>query len=194
MSEVVMSERGGGRAPGGVGAGVTFGLLVAWAVHDAEEVATVPRWARTQVPELRERFPQVPEPVWRRLESIDGREFAAAVGAMALVVAAAAVQGHRTGGRSAFYQQAVDGFGLHGLVHLAQAAAVGRYTPGSVTSALTVVPFTLWARRRLRRAGVLLPARPGDAARSLAFAAVATAGAHAVARRVVGRSAGTRRA
>ncbi|WP_229843422.1 HXXEE domain-containing protein [Streptomyces chryseus] len=102
-----MSERGGGRTRGGVGAGVTFGLLVAWAAHDAEEVATVPRWARTHVPELRERFPQVPEPVWRRLESVDGREFAAAVGGMALVVAAAAVQGHRTGGRSAFYQQAV---------------------------------------------------------------------------------------
>ena len=41
----------------GVGVAVTFGLLVAWAVHDLEEVA---------------------ERVWQRLGSIDGREFAAA--------------------------------------------------------------------------------------------------------------------
>lgn len=62
--------------------------------------------------------------MWQRLESIDGREFAAAVGVMALVVTAAAADGHRTCGRSAFYQQALNGFGMHGAVHLAQAAAV----------------------------------------------------------------------
>lgn len=123
--------------------------------------------------------------MWQRLESIDGREFAAAVGVMALVVTAAAADGHRTCGRSAFYQQALNGFGMHGAVHLAQAAAVGRYTPGSATSALAVIPFTLWARRRLRRAQVLRPTRPRDAVRGLALAAVATAGAHVVARRLV---------
>ncbi|MFB7715743.1 HXXEE domain-containing protein, partial [Streptomyces sp. NPDC056105] len=134
------------------------------------------------------RFPRVPDQIWRQLESIDEREFARAVAGMAVVVAAAAVDGYRTGGRSAFYQGALNGFGLHGLVHLAQAAAVRGYTPGSVTSPLVVIPFTLWARGRLRRAGVLRPAGPRDAVQGLALAAAATAGAHLMARRVANRS------
>ncbi|NBE53746.1 HXXEE domain-containing protein [Streptomyces boluensis] len=165
--------------------GVTLGLFAAWALHDLEELATVPRWTRTQVPELRRRFPQVPERLWRSLEGLQGREFATAVGAMAVVFAAAAADGHRTGGRSAFYQTVLNGFGLHGLVHIGQAAVVRGYTPGSVTSPLLVVPFTLWARGRLRRAGVLRPTRARDAALSLALAGVAAAGAHAAARKVL---------
>jgi hypothetical protein len=106
---------------------------------------------------------------------------------MAAVVAAASAAGHLTGGRSAFYQAALNGFGLHGLVHLAQAAAVRGYTPGSATSPLLVVPFTLWARGRLRRAGVLRPTRPRDAVAGLAVAAAATMVTHAAARRLLGR-------
>lgn len=133
----------GGRA---VEVGVTFGLLAAWAVHDLEEAAALPGWARGRVPGLRQRYPRVPERVWRRLESIDGREFATAVGVMGVVAASAAADGHRTGGRSGFYQAALNGFVLHALVHLGQAVAVRRYTPGVVTSSLVVIPFTLWAR------------------------------------------------
>ncbi|MGW1028724.1 HXXEE domain-containing protein [Streptomyces sp. NPDC002577] len=172
---------------GGVGPEVTFGLLAAWAVHDLEEVAAVPVWVRGRVPELRERFPRVPERIWRRLESIDGREFATAVAGMAVVVAAAAADGHRTGGRSAFYQGALNGFGLHALVHLAQSAAVRGYTPGAVTSPVVVIPFTLWVRGRLRRAGVLRPARPRDAVQGLVLAAAATAATHVFARRLLRR-------
>ncbi|GHI09942.1 membrane protein [Streptomyces cellostaticus] len=167
-----------------MGASVTLGLLAAWAVHDAEEVVMVPRWVRARVPELRKRFPRVPERAWRQLEAVDGREFTTAVGAMAVVVAAAAAEGHRTGGRSAVYRTALNAFGLHGVVHLAQAAAFRGYTPGSVTTPLVVLPFTLWARGRLRRAGVLGPTRPRDALHGFAFAAAATAGTHALARRV----------
>ncbi|NGO14695.1 HXXEE domain-containing protein [Streptomyces sp. HC44] len=166
---------------------VTFGLLAAWALHDTEELVALPRWLRHNVPALRERFPAVPEAVWRRAESMDAREFTVAVGVMAAVVAAASTAGHLTGGRSAFYQSALNGFGLHGLVHLAQAATVRGYTPGSATSPLLVIPFTLWARGRLRRAGVLRPTRPRDAALGLAVAAAATVASHAVARRVLGR-------
>ncbi|MBL1084625.1 HXXEE domain-containing protein [Streptomyces actinomycinicus] len=164
---------------------VTLGLLAAWALHDTEELVTVPRWVRTRVPELRKRYPQVPEGVWRQLEAVDGREFATAVAAMAVVVGVAAVDGYRTGGRSAVYQTALNGFGLHGVVHLAQAAAARGYTPGSVTSPLVVIPFTLWARGRLRRAGVLRPARPRDVVQALGFAGVAAVGTHALARRVL---------
>ncbi|MGW7285164.1 HXXEE domain-containing protein [Streptomyces sp. NPDC054847] len=165
---------------------VTYGLLAAWALHDLEELATGPQWIRENLPVLRKRFPQAPDRVWRAMEAVDEREFTAAVGVMAAIVGAAAVAGHRTGGRSAFYQGAVDGFGLHGLVHLAQAATFRGYTPGSVTSPLIVVPFALWARGRLRRAGVLRPARSRDVVAGLAMAAGATAVAHAVGRRISG--------
>ncbi|MFI6465544.1 HXXEE domain-containing protein [Streptomyces sp. NPDC050528] len=174
----------GGRS---VEVGVTFGLLAAWAVHDLEEVVTVPGWVPGRVPGLRERFPRVPERVWQRLEATDGREFATAVALMGGVVAAAAGDGHRTGGRSGFYQGALNGFGLHALVHLGQAVVVRGYTPGVVTSPLVVIPFTLWARGRLRRAGVLRPTRPRDVVQGLALAAVATGGTHVVARRFLRR-------
>ncbi|TDT30181.1 uncharacterized protein with HXXEE motif [Streptomyces sp. BK208] len=166
---------------------VTLGLLAAWALHDLEELATVPGWWRRHLPALRERYPAVPEAVWRRAGSVDGREFAMAVGAMAAVVAAASAAGRLTGGRSAAYQTALNAFGLHGLVHLAQAGLVRGYTPGSVTSPLVVVPFTLWARRRLRRAGVLRATRPRDLAVALGFAGAATFVAHGAARRLTGR-------
>ncbi|MFF0559251.1 HXXEE domain-containing protein [Streptomyces sp. NPDC004266] len=163
---------------------VTYGLFLAWAAHDAEELARGPRRLRENLPELRERFPGVPERVWKAVESVDEREFATAVGVMALIVGAAAVAGARSGGRSAFYQGAVNGFGLHGLVHLAQAAAVRDVTPGAATSPLVVIPFSLWARGRLRRAGVLRPFRLGGVVTGLAVAAGATVVSHAVGRRV----------
>ncbi|MEX0170256.1 HXXEE domain-containing protein [Streptomyces sp. LMG1-1-1.1] len=165
----------------------TYGLFLAWAVHDLEELACGPRWLRENLPGLRERFPGVPEAVWKAAEGVDDREFALAVGVMALIVGGAAVAGGRSGGRSAFYQGAVTGFGLHGLVHLAQAAAVRGVTPGSVTSPLVVIPFSLWARGRLRRAGVLRPVGLGGVVAGLAVAAGATVVSHAVARRLAPR-------
>ncbi|MGW5779294.1 HXXEE domain-containing protein [Streptomyces sp. NPDC003863] len=166
---------------------VTYGLFLAWAVHDAEELARGPRWVRENLPALRERWPGVPERVWKAMESVDEREFAAAVGVMAVIVGAAAVSGARTGGRSGFYQGAVTGFGLHGLVHLAQAAVVRDATPGAPTSPLVVIPFSLWARGRLRRAGVLRPTSARGVAAGLAVAAGATVVSHAVGRRVAAR-------
>ncbi|MFF2653626.1 HXXEE domain-containing protein [Streptomyces sp. NPDC058045] len=166
---------------------VTLGLLAAWALHDAEEVALGPRWLKRHLPELRARFPQLPDRVWRAMERVDQGEFATAVAFVGGVVAAAATAGHLTGGRSALYQSALDGFGLHGLVHLAQAAAVRGYTPGSATSPLLVIPFTVWARHRLHRAGVLRPTRARDAVLALVAAGAVTTGAHLAAHRLATR-------
>ncbi|WP_405840311.1 HXXEE domain-containing protein [Streptomyces sp. NBC_01518] len=80
---------------------VTFGLLAAWAVHDLEEVAAMPGWARGHGPGLRQRYPHVPEQVWRRLESMHGREFATAVAVRGYtpgVVTLPLVAGARRGG------------------------------------------------------------------------------------------------
>ena len=46
---------------------VTWGLLVAWAVHDLEELATMAPASRRVVARLRARYPKVPDGVWERL-------------------------------------------------------------------------------------------------------------------------------
>ncbi|QFY08154.1 HXXEE domain-containing protein [Nonomuraea phyllanthi] len=152
-----------------VSPGVTWGLLAAWAVHDAEELATMARWTR----QAHERWPWFPE--------VSQRHATVAIGLMGGVMAGASALGARTGGRSPVFQAALLGFGAHGVVHLAQAAVARRYTPGLVTSPLVVLPFTAWAWRRLRTAGV--PVRAGESGRAglAAFPAVA-GGVHLLAR------------
>ncbi|QNS03832.1 HXXEE domain-containing protein [Streptomyces xanthii] len=168
-----------------VSAAVTLGLFAAWALHDTEELVAGPRWVRENVPVLRERWPGVPDGVWRAVEGVDEREFGVAVGVMAGIVGAGAVAGWASGGRSAAYQAMLNGFGLHGLVHMGQALAVRGYTPGVATSPTLVVPFAVWARGRLKRAGVLRAGRGWDAVAGLAWAGAATVVSHGVARRVV---------
>ncbi|MGW4791295.1 HXXEE domain-containing protein, partial [Nonomuraea sp. NPDC004297] len=70
---------------GRVPAAVAWGLLAAWAVHDAEELATMARWTRTARPRLERRLPQVP---WERLE-LSQEHVNVAIGLMGGVVAAA---------------------------------------------------------------------------------------------------------
>lgn len=158
---------------------VTFGLLAAWAVHDLEEVAVMPGWARGRVPGSRQRYARGAGAGVAATGGHGRGEFATAVVLMGVVVASAAGDGHRTGGRSGFYQGALNGVGLHALVHLGQAVAVRGYTSGVVTSPLVVTPFTLWPRGRLRRACVLRPTRLRDVAQGLALTEVATVGTHA---------------
>ncbi|GGV85985.1 membrane protein [Streptomyces griseoloalbus] len=147
-----MSEHGA--ESGGVSPAVTWGLLAAFAVHDLEELATMPTWAAAQVDRLRESYPKVPERVWSAMSVTPGHA-ATAIGLMGLVVGAASADGARTGGRSPFFQTVLAGFGLHAVSHVAQSSALRRYTPGVVTAPLVVAPFSLWAWRELRRGGVL---------------------------------------
>ncbi|MFF3861369.1 HXXEE domain-containing protein [Streptomyces sp. NPDC002209] len=143
-----------------VPATVTWGLLAAWVLNDIEELATMAR------------FSKVPQ-----------RRVNIAIGLMGCVVAAASAEGARTGGRSRFFRTAVTGFGLHGVTHLASAAALGRYTPGVATAPTVVIPYALWAARRMRSAGI--PLTNGDAREAvlhgLGLAAVTTATVHGVA-------------
>ncbi|MBB5779496.1 HXXEE domain-containing protein [Nonomuraea jabiensis] len=155
---------------------VTWGLLAAWAVHDVEELATMARWTRSARPQLEERLPWVP---WERLE-VSQRHVNVAVGLMGGVMAGASALGARTGGRSPVFQAALLGFGAHGVMHLAQAAVTRGYTPGAVTAPVVVIPFSVWAWRRLRAEGV--PVRTGAAAwAGLAALPILLAGIHAAA-------------
>lgn len=129
----------------------TAGLLVAWMAHDLEELATMSDNSRTLVTLLPD---WVPVPASVRQHGLTARYLTTAIPAVGLVVAAAAVRGYRTQGRSAFYQNTLLGFGLHGLGHLALSLLVGGYTSGVATAPTVVVAFWLWATRALQQAGV----------------------------------------
>jgi hypothetical protein len=85
-------------AEGRVPAEATWGLLLAWAVHDAEELFTMGGWIDRARPRLRARFPRVPEAVWDRL-ALTPAQARIAIGTVGVVMAAAAADGARTGGR-----------------------------------------------------------------------------------------------
>lgn len=178
---------------GKVPAAVTWGLLAAWAVHDAEELATMAGWARRAHPRLERRFPGVP---WARLE-VSQAHVNVAIGLMGGVIAGASALGARTGGRSPVFRTVLAGFGLHGVAHLAQAAVTRGYTPGAVTAPVVVIPFSVWAWRRLRREGITAGPR-GSAALGLAAFPLVTGGIHALAHTLTkrhrhGRASGDRR-
>ena len=140
---------------------VTWGLLAAWVIHDAEELATMSSWARTRLPRLRERYPWLPGRVWRAMAK-DQSETTLAIAGVGLVIAAASVLGAASGGKSVFYQLVLAGFGLHAVVHLGFSTLVRGYTPGVVTALVVVAPFSLWAWRRLAGQGLTTAVHSGD--------------------------------
>src|SRR3712207_7417572 len=73
---------------------------------------------------------------------------------------AAAGRGARTGGASPLFQATLAGFGWHAVPHVASAVLTRGYAPGVLTAPTVVAPFALWARRRLRRAGVTVAPTP----------------------------------
>ena len=128
----------------------TAGLFVAWMVHDLEELATMSDTSRTLVQQLPDWMP-VPDSI--RQQGLTTRYLATGIATIGLIVAAAAVRGYRTQGRSAFYQNTLLAFGLHGLGHLAVSLLTRGYTSGVATAPLVLL-FWLWATRALEEAGV----------------------------------------
>jgi hypothetical protein len=147
----------------------TAGLFAAWVAHDLEELATMSDNSRMLITRLPD---WVPMPASTREQGLTRGYVARGVAAVGLVVAAAAVHGYRTQGRSAFYQNALLGFGLHGLGHLGVSLLTSSYASGVATSPTIVLPFWLWATRALNQAGIpnrrSVPAAIGLAAGSIA--------------------------
>jgi hypothetical protein len=133
---------------------VTWGLVLAWLIHDAEEWITMPAWSARASGGKRpgqSRFRDLLYSVLRasRLEA------SIAIGLVGVLVIAASWAGSGSGGRSAFFQFVLLAFGLHAIVHVAQSVLARDYTPGVVTAILVVAPFSWWAWQRLDRAGVV---------------------------------------
>jgi len=161
---------------------VTWGLLAAWVVHDLEEILAFGPWQRAGgFRAMRRRLPFVPAGVFDAAETITPRRYAVAVGLVGSVVAVASARGTATGGRSALFQGLVTGFGLHAATHVAWSTAAGGNTPGIVTTPTIVAPYSWWARRRLRQAGLAAPVSPSEAAMSVVGAVLLIQGSHAAA-------------
>ena len=129
----------------------TTGLFGAWLAHDLEELATMSESSRV----LMKRLPGwLPVPASLRDQGLTDRYLATGIATVGVVVAAAALRGYRTQGRSTFYQNALLGFGLHGFGHIGLSLLVGGYASGVATSPTVVIPFWLWAARTLDQAGV----------------------------------------
>jgi hypothetical protein len=128
----------------------TAGLLVTWMVHDLEELVTMSDTSRTLVQQLPD---WIPVPGSIREQGLTTRYLATGIATIGLIVAAAAVRGYRTQGRSAFYQNTMLAFGLHELGHLAASLLTRGYTSGVATAPLVLL-FWLWATRALDEARV----------------------------------------
>jgi Protein of unknown function with HXXEE motif len=164
-----------------VGKPVTLGLFAAWLVHDMEEWFTMGPWSRNHA------RPDWGPARWTRLRwlqfGVSDDHVHVGITIMGALVAAAAIAGACTGGRSRFFQACVAVFGLHGIGHLALSAGFWGYTPGVATSPIVVIPYSVWAWRALGRAGVR-----GSAHRSMVDVAIAAillpvvlAGTHTIA-------------
>lgn len=164
---------------------VTWGLLVAWVVHDAEEFLAVPWWS-AQLPGLQERHPRVPLRVWRLIAP--GRvEAGVAIGVIGVVMTMAVIRGAGTAGRSEFFQVMLLGFGWHVLTHLAFSVLARGYTPGVVTAVLVAAPFSWWAWHRLGQAGLTEAVTASEVVLVLALLPLVLGGARGIGRLVESR-------
>lgn len=115
------------------------GLMGAWLIHDAEELATMSAWSAS------ERSPISP---------MSNKQVATAISLTGCVMAAASEAGRRTVRKSKFYQAA---FGLHSLTHVALSVISKGCSPGILTIPTVVIPAYVSARRTLKDQGIAIP-------------------------------------
>lgn len=164
------------------------GLFAVWAIHDAEEMATMAQESKR----IFARLPRGSRSMRRlRKRGISQAHVNLSIGLMGGVIATAAFRGAATDGKSAFFRGSVLAFGIHGIGHVLGSLVSRRYTTGVATAPLVVIPYWLWARRVLRRHNL----RDDDSAASrIAYAGVPVLWAvHGVTALVLGkRSLGPR--
>ncbi|WP_227997836.1 HXXEE domain-containing protein [Nocardia australiensis] len=124
-----------------------IGLFAAWAIHDIEEWLAIGSWGQGHGGDKNSRG-------GLRLPAPSTEQERTAIALMAVIFAAAAANGVRTGGRSRWFQATLAGFGLHGFGHIALSVAARGYTPGVITTPLVVFPFAGWAWKQLGKRGI----------------------------------------
>jgi hypothetical protein len=157
---------------------------VAFALHDLEEVLAAGRWGRTAPERLRARFPRVPARVAASL-AVTTPQVATAVGVVATGVAVTTALAWRGIDEDLGPLPAVlTAYTAHGGTHVLQSVVLREYTPGVLTVPLVIAPYSVWAWRTLRRAG--LRRTPGQMSRDARLGGAAAIGlalvGHAVGR------------
>ena len=154
------------------------GLALCYLVHDGEELLTYresSRWALGRLPE------GVALPAGLREHGWSQRHINIGVGLMGLNWAGAALAGLRSGGRSAWFQNALATWTLHGFGHLGLCLLRRGYVSGAATAPL-VIGHGVWALRVLREEGVPRRVSAAGMAATLPVLVAAHAGAEVVAR------------
>lgn len=126
------------------------GLALCYLVHDGEELLTYresSRWALGRLPE------RVTLPAGLREHGWSQRHINIGIGLMGLNWVGAALAGLRSGGRSAWFQNALATWTLHGFGHLGLCLLRRGYVSGAATAPL-VIGHGVWALRVLREEGV----------------------------------------
>ncbi len=154
------------------------GLALCYLVHDGEELLTYresSRWALGRLPE------RVALPAELREHGWSQRHVNIGVGLMGLNWVGAALAGLRSGGRSAWFQNALATWTLHGFGHLGLCLLRRGYVSGAATAPL-VIGHGVWALRVLREEGVPRRVSAAGMAATLPVLVAAHAGAEGVAR------------
>ena len=154
------------------------GLALCYLVHDGEELLTYresSRWALGRLPE------GVALPAGLREHGWSQRHVNIGVGLMGLNWVGAALAGLRSGGRSAWFQNALATWTLHGFGHLGLCLLRRGYVSGAVTAPL-VIGHGVWALRVLREEGVPRRVSAAGMAATLPVLVAAHAGAEFISR------------
>ena len=154
------------------------GLALCYLVHDGEELLTYresSRWALGRLPE------RVALPAELREHGWSQRHVNIGIGLMGLNWAGAALAGLRSGGRSAWFQNALATWTLHGFGHLGLCLLRRGYVSGAATAPL-VIGHGVWALRVLREEGVPRRVSAAGMAATLPVLVAAHAGAEVVVR------------
>lgn len=154
------------------------GLALCYLVHDGEELLTYresSRWALGRLPE------RVALPAELREHGWSQRHVNIGVGLMGLNWVGAALAGLRSGGRSAWFQNALATWTLHGFGHLGLCLLRRGYVSEAATAPL-VIGHGVWALRVLREEGVPRRVSAAGMAATLPVLVAAHAGAEVVVR------------
>ena len=116
-------------------------LILAFIVHDGEEIAVVHKWVMTHGNELCEKHPMLRR-VFNYLRKLNTKAFAIAAFEELIVLIGISAYAY-IGGPYAIelWSASFMAFSLHLIVHIGQAIVVRGYVPGLVTSIL-LLPFS----------------------------------------------------
>src|SRR3954469_14205854 len=133
-------------------------LPLALVIHDCEELATIPAWLAAHGASVSGLLPRTLGLSEASLIlTMDRPQLMLAMGAILLLLTGvtAAASFSRSMAALYIYGLVLGGFFLHGFGHLAQGILLRGYTPGLVTAALVVIPFSLFVYRALWRSRAL---------------------------------------